>query len=73
VHRGVNDPNSWDPSLEELGVSGSVCDLRLSDGGRIVSIVGERGLGRLGLIERGDKQSVKIGERTRFESERIDE
>jgi hypothetical protein len=58
VQRGVNEVDDWELRLEELGVSGSVCNLRLSDGGRIVSIVGERDLG---LMERGDKQGVEIG------------
>lgn len=66
----MNDPDDRELRLEELGVSGSVCNLRLSDGGRMVSPLGERDLGQ---VEKGDEQDVEIGERTRLERERIDE
>ena len=67
----MNGLDDWELRLEELGVSGSVCNLRLSDGGRIESIVGERDLG---VVEGGDEQNIEIGEeRTRLESERMDE
>ena len=49
----MNGLDDWELRLEELGVSGSVCNLRLSDGGRMVSTVGERDLG---LVERGDEE-----------------
>ena len=49
----MNDLDDWELRLEELGVSGSVCNLRLSDGGRMVSTVGDRDVG---LVERGDEQ-----------------
>ena len=64
--------DDWELRLEELGVSGSTCDLRLSDGGRMVSTVGERDVG---LVERGDEQwSTQVErERTRLDGERIDE
>jgi hypothetical protein len=54
----MNDLDDWELRLNKLGVSGSVCDLRLSDGGRIVSAVGVRDLG---LVERGDEQNMDIG------------
>lgn len=67
----MNGLDDWELRLEELGVSGSVCNLRLSDGGRIESIVGGRDLG---VVEGGDEQNIEIGEeRTRLESERMDE
>ena len=59
---------------EGLEVSGSVLsNLRVSDGGRIVSLVGERDVA--GLLERGDAGwNTEIGrERARLEGERIDE
>ena len=66
----MNDLDDWELRLEELGVSGSVCNLRLSDGGRIESIIGERDLG----VVEGDEHNIEMGEeRTRLESERIDE
>jgi hypothetical protein len=54
----VSELDGWEQRLEELGELGSVCDLRLSDGGRMVSTVGERDLG---LVERGDEQNMDIG------------
>ena len=54
----MNDFDDWELRLEELGVSSNACDLRLNDGGRMVSTVGERGLG---LVERGDEQNTEIG------------
>jgi hypothetical protein len=43
--------DDWVSRLDELGVSRRDCDLRLSDGGRIVSAVGETDIG---LMQRGD-------------------
>jgi hypothetical protein len=62
----------WELRLEELGVSGSMCNLRVSDGGRMVSTVGERDAG---LVERDEQWSTEIGweRRTRLDGERIDE
>ena len=46
--------------LSEHGVSGSAGDLRLSDGGRMVSTVGERG--DVEQVERGDAaRNMEIG------------
>lgn len=67
----MKDLDDWELRLDELGVSGSVCNLRLSDGGRMVSTVGERDIG---LVERDEQWSMETGgERTRLEGERIDE
>ena len=55
----MKDFDDWELRLEELGTSGRMCNLRLSDGGRMVSTVGERDVG---LVERGDEQwSTEIG------------
>ena len=66
--------------LSEVGVSGIACDIRLSDGGRMVSTVGERdAVGErddLELEERGDEErNMEIGweRRKLLEGERIDE
>jgi hypothetical protein len=69
VRRG--DLGDWE---EELEVSGSVFNLRVSDGGRMVSSVGERDV--VGLAERGGVAgwNMEIGrEKARLEGERIDE
>lgn len=55
--------------LDELEVSGSTCDLRLSEGGRRASAVGERDMG---LAEGGDRGEWNIEmDMTRLEGERM--
>ena len=57
--------------LDELGASRRDCDLRLSDGGRTVSAVGETDIGLLQRGGSGDRWNMEIGfERTRLKAER---
>jgi len=56
----MNDVDDWVLMLDELGISDNVHDLRLSDGKRMVSAVGERD------IELADGE-----QRTRLKGERI--
>lgn len=59
----MHDLDDWVLRLDELRVSGNVDDLRLSDGERMVSVVGERDIE---LAENEDGE-----QKTRLEGERI--